>query len=249
MALTMTRPTKHPRTGVYRVRIAVPSALRAVVGKRELVSSLRTKDAAEARRLAPAVVQRFQNEIAAARGESRTLTLTEIDGLCGTWHQEQMARWGADPGKQEDWDVYTDLQAEKWQPDEYETLCEPTGDEEDRADARALLAAAGIRADAPSLTRLAARLVRAKLAFGRDMLRRLNGQQWIAPAPQFPPPPSPRIGAQPEAQTVVVPFASLLDGWARENGKAPRARYDRERTLERLREYLGHDDASRVSSA
>jgi hypothetical protein len=143
MALTMTRPTKHPKTGVYRVRIAVPSDLRAVVGKRELVSSLRTKDTAEARRLAPAVVQRFQNEIAAARGESRSLTLVEIDGLCGEWQRQQMARWGAEPGTSADWDAYIELQTEKWHDDEFptrhaqRTLSEPDGDDEDRADARA----------------------------------------------------------------------------------------------------------------
>ena len=44
MSLAMIRPFKHPQTGVYWVRKAVPVALRAVVGKRELVRSLGTKD-------------------------------------------------------------------------------------------------------------------------------------------------------------------------------------------------------------
>jgi hypothetical protein len=117
------------------------------------------------------------------------------------------------------------------------------------APTRALLEAAGIRADRPTLGRLAARLVRTKLAFGQAMFDRVTGQKWSAPAPQFPPPPSPCVGAQAGTKSPVVLFASLVDGWARENGKAGRARYDRERTLERLKEHLGHDDASRVTSA
>lgn len=43
----MVRPTKHPKSSVYRVRRAVPADLREVVGKRELIASLRTKDPAE----------------------------------------------------------------------------------------------------------------------------------------------------------------------------------------------------------
>ncbi len=57
MALAITQPTKHPKTGGYRVRKAVPKDLRAVVGKREPVRSLGTKDAAEARRLAARLVR------------------------------------------------------------------------------------------------------------------------------------------------------------------------------------------------
>ena len=43
MVLCMTRPTKHPKTGIYRARKAVPALLRDSVGKRELVVSLGTK--------------------------------------------------------------------------------------------------------------------------------------------------------------------------------------------------------------
>src|ERR1700704_3036603 len=49
MVLLMSRPFKRPVTGVYYFRKAVPDDLRAVVGKREVKRSLRTKDPAEAR--------------------------------------------------------------------------------------------------------------------------------------------------------------------------------------------------------
>ncbi|WP_349369828.1 DUF6538 domain-containing protein [Salinarimonas sp.] len=49
MVLFMTRPRKHPKTGVYEFRKRVPERLRALVGKSEVKRSLRTKDPALAR--------------------------------------------------------------------------------------------------------------------------------------------------------------------------------------------------------
>jgi len=40
MALLMTRPTKHPKTGIYLIRMAVPAALRGIIGQRELKRGL-----------------------------------------------------------------------------------------------------------------------------------------------------------------------------------------------------------------
>jgi hypothetical protein len=67
MALAMTRPTKHPRTGMYQVRVWVPEPLRPYLRRRELVASLGVKDPAEAKRLAPAVVSEFREQIEEAR--------------------------------------------------------------------------------------------------------------------------------------------------------------------------------------
>ena len=49
MVLLMSRPFKHPITGVYYFRKAVPDDLRAIVGKREVKRSLRTRDPAQAK--------------------------------------------------------------------------------------------------------------------------------------------------------------------------------------------------------
>jgi integrase len=48
MVLGMSRPWKHPKTGVYWFRKVVPEALRGLVGKVEIRRSLRTKDPREA---------------------------------------------------------------------------------------------------------------------------------------------------------------------------------------------------------
>jgi hypothetical protein len=44
MVLGMSRPWKHPKTGVYWFRKAVPEATRQLVGRVEVRRSLHTKD-------------------------------------------------------------------------------------------------------------------------------------------------------------------------------------------------------------
>jgi len=58
---------KHPKTGVYRVRIRIPGRAQAAFGgKREFLKSLGTKDLAEAKRLAFPIVAEVQAKIARA---------------------------------------------------------------------------------------------------------------------------------------------------------------------------------------
>lgn len=49
MVLNMSRPFKHPKTGIYQFRKRVPDDLRALVDKTEEKASLGTRDAAEAK--------------------------------------------------------------------------------------------------------------------------------------------------------------------------------------------------------
>ena len=50
MPLAMSRPWKHPNSGVYWLRKGVPEDLRELVGKREEKRSLGTRDPVEAKR-------------------------------------------------------------------------------------------------------------------------------------------------------------------------------------------------------
>ena len=45
----MSRPSKHPKTGIYQLRKVVPEDLRKFVGKHEEKVSLQTRDPAEAK--------------------------------------------------------------------------------------------------------------------------------------------------------------------------------------------------------
>ena len=50
MTLSMTRPSKHPKSGIYWFRKRVPDDLRNLIGKREERFSLDTRDPNEAKR-------------------------------------------------------------------------------------------------------------------------------------------------------------------------------------------------------
>jgi hypothetical protein len=57
MSLAMSRPWKHPKTGIYHLRKAVPEDLLKLVGKREEKLTLKTRDPVEAK-------QRFAKALA-----------------------------------------------------------------------------------------------------------------------------------------------------------------------------------------
>ena len=111
MALAMARPTKHPKSGVYRVRRAVPDDLRSVVAKRELIQTLDTKDPAEAKRRAPPVVARFDAVLEAARrelkGDVAPLSPREVAELAGAVYHAETKRAA------EDWGDVTQREAER----------------------------------------------------------------------------------------------------------------------------------------
>jgi hypothetical protein len=62
---------RRPKTEIYRFRRAVPAPLRAVLGRREIVESLSTKDPEEARRSGLAAATRVQALIDTALGTER----------------------------------------------------------------------------------------------------------------------------------------------------------------------------------
>ena len=92
MALQMTRPTKHPKTGIYRLRLLIPPHLRdaakATLGVgHELIANLKTKDEREARQKAPAALASLHARLAAlqaaAEGRPAELTESEVNALAG----------------------------------------------------------------------------------------------------------------------------------------------------------------------
>ena len=72
MALQMVRPTKHPRIGIYHVRLAVPPPRRETAkglfgAGWELAENLGTKDPSRAKDAAPAAVERLKAKMEAVR--------------------------------------------------------------------------------------------------------------------------------------------------------------------------------------
>jgi Domain of unknown function (DUF6538) len=107
MALAMMRPTKHPRSGTYRLRLAIPRHLRdstqRLYGCRaELIENLHTEDPREAKRRAPEADARLHARLAAVeaalRGEKAFLTDRQVAALAGIWYRRALAEHADNPG-------------------------------------------------------------------------------------------------------------------------------------------------------
>lgn len=68
MGIRMATPFKHPRTGVYYIRRAVPKDIQEALGKSEYLKSLGTKDEREAKVLFAAALQESDAAFAKAKG-------------------------------------------------------------------------------------------------------------------------------------------------------------------------------------
>jgi len=78
MVLAMSRPWKHPTTGIYWLRKRVPDDLRAAVAKREEKFSLKTRDPVEAKRLHAEALAALEQRWANLRTPIRKLDNSEL---------------------------------------------------------------------------------------------------------------------------------------------------------------------------
>ena len=258
----MAAPTKHPKTGTYRVRLAIPVHLRdttaTLYGRRaELIANLGTKDAKRAKSLADAAAGQLRAQLEAAerafRGDAPVLTERDVQALAGLFYRRQVEAHGADPGGESGWDAELDGLDAQCDPD-------PDGDgavtlsRHDTEPARELLLERGLPADPAAVERVGMALYRARGEVARLMLRRIAGNwhpdrvadRFPTTLPSVKPAPAPSPG---------LTIDALLAGWALDRGwqvdakPIPRPLYDRKRTLARLADFLGHCDAGRVAKA
>ena len=106
-------------SGVYYFRRAVPDELRAIIGKTMVKQSLRTKDVAEAKRLAHPIAMQTEGDFQAARerrsAQPRTdLSEAERAHLVATYLHQRLAEDEAArvDGSKEDDDLYKSLKAQ-----------------------------------------------------------------------------------------------------------------------------------------
>jgi integrase len=262
----MARPQKHPKSGVYRARVAVPEDVRAVIGKTELTRSLGTKDAAKARRDHGPVLAELQRMIAAARaelgGQLRHVPPREVAELAGEVYRSAVAEAEANPGRVETREAELDALLDRLTGDhgdgvEDERRFDPTPT--DLAHARDFLRAQGIAADADSVARTASALWSARVHATHVAIRRAAGD-WSpdVDARRFPsaPPAMPRATApQPSApQTAAsappgIKTTALLDAFAREHPGPDKTLAKRRAALDSLARTAGHEDAARITKA
>ncbi len=93
----MSRPVRHPKTGIYQFRKRVPEDLRQVIGKREEKVTLKTRDPAKAQveylRVASEVAERWEN----LRKGRVELTKKQAFGIAGECYRSIVARHEDNP--------------------------------------------------------------------------------------------------------------------------------------------------------
>lgn len=276
MPLTMARPWKHPVTGIFWLRRAVPADLRTLVGRREEKRTLGTRDPAEARTRHVVAMAELEGrwaklrrgEIAEAQNAS-SVTASSFEQTVLTEQQAQeraawLYRYWLDkhrdaPGAQTFWptDIYADLWRETpaWQ--QLMTLAE-----------------AGSPAHAlPELDQRRARLrtwcldqaddILALRDLNVDEASRLRLAQAVGAAVQRASLTLQRLalGETWDAQFTsaerpalaatsarkTVTFDEVLKGWENEKKPAAKTVYEWSREVRRFGSFLGHEDAARIT--
>jgi hypothetical protein len=114
MALAMSRPWKHPKTGIYWFRKRVPDELRGVVGKLEEKRSLNTRDPAEAKVRHLAVLSEVETRWRNLRAGQKSISEREAHELAEPVHQQWLETYRDNPREQTFW--RTDLYERLWLP-------------------------------------------------------------------------------------------------------------------------------------
>lgn len=105
MPLAMSRPWKHPKTGIYQLRKAVPDDLRKIVGKREEKVSLQTRDPGEAKQRFAKALAELEARWANLRAGPKLLTEREAHQLAAVAYDQWLQMYRNNPSQQTGWDV------------------------------------------------------------------------------------------------------------------------------------------------
>lgn len=263
MALAMSRPWKHPKSGMYWLRKAVPDDLRRVIGKREEKRSLRTRDPAEAKRLHAQALADLEVRWQNLRTGSQTLSEREAHDLAAGVYERWLEFHRDNPGEQRFWQ--TDLFERLWAPPPPLDLKGSMSDfllsELDPSSLKAkelerwcitqadgMLSEKGILADEGGRLKMAKALASAVQRASRvlEALSRgeaLDGYGGIQHGPG-----SASIRQADDGKRRSVSFDDLFQGWAVEKSPAEKTQYEWRRVLNELARFLGHNDAARVSA-
>jgi hypothetical protein len=242
MVLQMARPWKDPKTGMYYVRKRVPSELRPIVGKGIRKISLGTKDPTEAKALFTVAHQRLLNEWQALRSPPSAIPHRQLVALAGEEYREFMGLVEDEPGEPRVWES-TLAMIERIE-------ATPEGIRQwHLSSAERILRERGLNADEASFDRLILELHKAYRMWAEQQLRRSQGDYGPDPnADRFP--ALSAASARPRDAEGMVTVTSLFQLWEREhasNGGSPRTVPDYRHKVEKFIDFLGHNDARRVS--
>jgi integrase len=254
MPLSMSRPWKHPNSGMYWFRKAVPADLRALVGKREEKKSLQTKDPSIAKQRHVQALAEVEARWANLRRGQRLLSEQETHRLAVQWHGRWLETHQNNPSQQ-DWP--TVLADRMWLPPaplkfaadgsvvlEFDPADTAISHMQNwcRAKAVETLAEQGLIADDAGQLQLAKAISyavqRASLTLA-EYAKGNYGLQFASPL---------RQAKAAGASAKPLSFNDLLKSWAAERKPQQKTVYEWTRVLRQFAEFLGHDDATRISS-
>ncbi|MBN9510672.1 MAG: site-specific integrase [Alphaproteobacteria bacterium] len=261
----MVSPWRHPKTGMFWFRRAVPKALRLQVGAlrgrpgkpaHELKRSLRTHDVTEAKARMPGAMAWADGILEAARRGGVPLTDRQAHALAGLWYRRKLDEWEANPAAANDWDhwgegmpddaedVAPDREPPQWWQHQWARFLQGFAGEVDT-----LLELEGVTTDAASKQRLAELLVQRLSQALTQHNRRLQGDYRPDPLPNtFP---AFERAAPPEEVTTrrpAVSFDALYAAWKAVAVVKPRTLADTDYALKSLAAFVGHDDAAKVTT-
>ena len=257
MILAMSRPWKHPKSGVYWLRKRVPDDLQTLVGKREEKRSLQTRDPVEAKRRHAEALAEIESRWANLRAGPRVLTEVEAHQMAAAVHDQWLQQHRDNPSGQTYWQVnlgehlfappevltVDKLQGGKFLTDfdpiafkvlEMEKWCQGAADER--------LAAHGLVVDDRSRRKLGVAIGAAVQRASVALARLAKGE--MLPSAVLFPVQSKSVAL---ADTRPVPFQFLVDGWSTERRPVAKTVYEWSRVVRQLKEFLGHDDAKQLT--
>ncbi|MBR0670129.1 DUF6538 domain-containing protein [Neoroseomonas soli] len=241
----MSRPFKHPVTGVYYFRKAVPDDLREAIGKREVKVSLKTKHPTEARSAYAKVAAEVANHWKVLRSKPEPLTHKQIIALAGLAYADLVAVAGDEPNTPTMWEHVLRLHREAAAAGKLEQWVGPVVDQ--------VLMRAGVKADDRSRARLIEAVDRALTQAAEYLKRLAEGDYRPDPnANRFPEwsAPQPAVAAE-EPSGSKGSITGLLEDWWNERKAtdlAPATYESYRATIRRFVRFIGHDDLARVTA-
>lgn len=255
----MSRPWKHPKTGVYWLRKRVPLDLRASLHKAEEKRSLRTRDPGEAKRLHSQALQQLETRWASLRSGPKQLSEREAHELAAPIYGRFVEHYRDNPSDQTFWCPRVGEKLWRFEPIDLNRL-DPTRDgaaeffrmdpdflkrvqlqEWCLTEADACLKLHGLIVDQVSREKLA-KAVGAAVQRASVQLASMARGEFGAPNSSTPV----QQLRQPNGAGAVS-LEKLVEGWAAEKRPSQKTLYEWRRVISELARFLGHDDASRIT--
>lgn len=269
MVLAMSRPTPHPKTGIFWLRKRVPKDVVKLAGRTMEYYSLKTRDIDEAKRRYAEEIVKLEARWASLRAGPRQISEREAHELAANLYDLMLRTYRDYPSEQTLW--ATDVGGDLWRAPE-----KPRGSVLERAnkllrgefedtrheDAREatkrrlrkwcrqqadrLIQERGLVTDDAGrweLTRaVSAVMQRASLTLER--MGRGEDVELSSAIQQD----RPSLRPDPVKQSDPVEFDALFQAYAAERNLPPRTRYEWARTFEKLAASVGHKDAARLTA-